>query len=151
MFGRIWHAVRFAFRALAYEWRHGPGSTLTAFDPKPDPTLVEHIIEIRRLLEERPALTTDRLVAPEIVEPPAVPEQIVPAPPAPSVSEARHPPLEMDDTPRYYVQTYTEDAAVASYAGDRGGDYRKCIEELRLEGVTFHAWMSGAPHDWGPR
>lgn len=129
MLGRIWRALRFAFRALAYEWRHGPGSTLVAAVPGPEPE-------------------TTLLTAPETIERPVAPPA---PPPAPSVPATQHPPLDFDDIPYYYVQTYAEETAVASYAGVSGRDYRKCIEDLRVEGVTFHAWMGGAPHDWGPR
>ncbi len=143
--GRIWASVKFAFRALAYEWRNGPGSKFVGPGAKPAPTIVEYMSEVRALLEEREAIPAQSVLAPPRPPGPSLP---APRPPAPSRS---HPPLELDQVPPYYVQTYEGESVVSTYAGTMGRDYRKCIESLRAEGVTFHAWMNGEPHDWGPR
>ena len=137
---RTWGAVRFAFRALVYEWRHGPGATLATPGSKPPPTLDELVSEIRTLLEERPE----------------APVQIEPVVPGPSVSApvtlpvTSHPPLEVGSLSYYYVHTYEDGAAMAAYNGAQGGEDRQCLDCLRQEGPTFHAWMGGSPHAAAP-
>ena len=37
------------------------------------------------------------------------------------------------------------------YDGPSGGDARRCIEELRSDGVEWRAYRSGEVWDWGPR